>query len=97
MVEFEALIIKNIAAVGGVGVGIGLIQVLNGLFWSGRPYMRIFYIIITVYWNHLFFLPCSKHQETIRNGLNPLEEIGHFIFVPRFYFFFCSFEITNFS
>ena len=27
MAEFEALIIKNIAAVGGVGVGIALIQV----------------------------------------------------------------------
>lgn len=32
MVEFEALIIKNIAAVGGVGVGIGLIQVIIDLF-----------------------------------------------------------------
>jgi len=28
LVEFEALIVKNIAAVGGVGVGIGLIQVI---------------------------------------------------------------------
>jgi hypothetical protein len=29
LAEFEALIIKNIAAVGGVGVGIALIQVKN--------------------------------------------------------------------
>jgi hypothetical protein len=32
LAEFEALIIKNIAAVGGVGVGIALIQVKNFFF-----------------------------------------------------------------
>lgn len=34
LVEFEALIIKNIAAVGGVGVGIGLIQFIGIIFSS---------------------------------------------------------------
>ena len=46
MAEFEALIIKNIAAVGGVGVGIALIQVSVLLLSfnsssESRPHLRI--------------------------------------------------------